>query len=316
MFQKRKYLQALNDSFQTEFTGSYEAAVENSWAPSMASIIQVSGRSNVIDMMVENLKIGFESGRGTRTDLKDVGFQIDVRRADGGFELEKADFLSLQNLERAAVRGAQASAMLGYEAKLFPQSVALQLLTEGTSRVCFDGKAFFATDHPNNYFTSAAGTYSNYETGKDLTTANVAAAVAQLRGRKMPNGTPRNLKPEILFHSTDLEARAWSAIDAQNVTVQSTTAIVTSRILAMFGLTPVCIPGLPAKWWGVSASNNAVSRVNKPLIIGELAPFSLTDYSDLTDAELRRRSVLEYTAEGFLQAQYGWPYLIHLCVET
>ena len=311
---KRKHFLALNDKFQAEFTGSYEAALENDWASSLASKIPVSGRNNVIEMMAENLKIGFESGRGTRVDLKSVGFELEVKRAEGGFELEKIAFKSAAAFEAAAERGTQASAMLGHEAQLFPQSLVLQLMTAGTSATCVDGQPFFSATHYNNFRDSSAGTYSNYSTNMALTADNVAAAIAQIRGRKMPNGTPRNLQPKFLFHSTDLEAAAWAATDAQVITVAGSGANINSRILAKYGIVPVAVPGINAKWWGIATANSAASKVNLPFFIGTLDEFSLTDYSDLTDAELRRRSVLEYTAEGFLQATYGWPYLIHLCV--
>ncbi len=71
--------------------------------------------------------------------------------------------------------------------------VAGLLEANGTS---WDGKAFFAGDHPVNVFDSSKGTYDNDITGAgtNSTAANLSLAKQYFRDIKAPNGKPLGLR--------------------------------------------------------------------------------------------------------------------------
>lgn len=57
---------------------------------------------------------------------------------------------------------------MGRSSEVFPDELLLPLLDSGTSNLCYDGKPFFATDHPaypNTDGTGAAVAVSNYNDG-------------------------------------------------------------------------------------------------------------------------------------------------------
>lgn len=60
--------------------------------------------------------------------------------------------------------------MMGHDAALHPDELVFELLRNGTTQLCYDGKPFFATDHPVGAENAAAGTASN----ADMTDADGA----------------------------------------------------------------------------------------------------------------------------------------------
>lgn len=91
----------------------------------------------------------------------------------------------------------------GELAAYFPEELAGAALNASFTAVCYDGKPFFATDHPTTTKAGKAGTFSNKGTVA-LSAANQAAAIASLgvgmkalRTMKNDQGRPvrvRNIK--------------------------------------------------------------------------------------------------------------------------
>jgi phage major head subunit gpT-like protein len=72
-----------------------------------------------------------------------------------------------------------------------PSGLLFNMLVNGTAGLCYDGKAFFAVDHPS-YFKDE--TYSNIKTGSGITAANIIAdynaVILVFRRMKKANGNP------------------------------------------------------------------------------------------------------------------------------
>ncbi len=85
------------------------------------------------------------------------------------------------------------AAMAAAAASILNQIIADAL---AANAVCWDGKTFFADDHPNNVFKTSAGTYDNDITGAGTTptAANLKIAKANFRKIKAPNGKPLGLR--------------------------------------------------------------------------------------------------------------------------
>ena len=94
--------------------------------------------------------------------------------------------------------------------------------TDGEGKTRWDGKAFFATDHPYNLFDTSVGTYSNLITGAgtDPTTANLALAMQNFDLMKAPNGKPLGLRMTHVFHPPSQRDK-WKRILEQDILVQT-----------------------------------------------------------------------------------------------
>lgn len=105
-----------------------------------------------------------------------------------------------------------ASAM-GEQAAKWPDDVVGEKLLENPE--CFDGKAFFASDHPVNLDDSTMGDYSNLETNFPLTLANYGAAKARMRSFKGADGRPIGSRGTLLVVPPSLEEKANTIINSQ-----------------------------------------------------------------------------------------------------
>lgn len=129
------------------------------------------------------------------------------------------------------------SSMIGNEMAYYPQRLAAQLIlngaaSDGTAK-CYDGKAFFAVDHPNNPYNTSAGTYCNWfhstasganpgglpiddSVTVDVALQNLGKAIATIAGFKMPNGVdPRFLTPKFIMAPPRMAPRLRELLGAK-----------------------------------------------------------------------------------------------------
>jgi phage major head subunit gpT-like protein len=135
--------------------------------------------------------------------------------------IEAPDFVGWTS-EPAALAAAAAS--------LANEIIATALEANAT---CWDGKAFFAGDHPYNVFKASVGTYDNDVTGAgtNLTAANLSIAKTNFRDIKGPNGKPLGLRMTHLLVPAALEETAKDLLE-QDMVIQaigSTFAAVDNR---------------------------------------------------------------------------------------
>jgi hypothetical protein len=87
---------------------------------------------------------------------------------------------------------------------------------------CWDGKAFFASDHPLNVFKPSTGTYDNDFTGAgtDPTLANLKLAKAAFRAIKGANGKPLGLRMTHVLAPAAQE-ETWKDLLEQDMVIQA-----------------------------------------------------------------------------------------------
>lgn len=105
-----------------------------------------------------------------------------------------------------------ASAM-GEQAAKWPDDLVGAKLLENP--VCFDGKAFFADDHPVNLDDSGAGTYDNLMAASPLNLANYGAAKTRMRQFKGADGRPIGSRGTLLVVPPSLEETAKTILNSQ-----------------------------------------------------------------------------------------------------
>jgi len=86
-----------------------------------------------------------------------------------------------------------------------PDELIFTLLGEGFTKKCYDGKNFFATDHPT--YEKSGGTQSNKGT-KKLSATSYAEARAQIMLTKGDNGKSLKIVPDLLVVAPQNEAVA------------------------------------------------------------------------------------------------------------
>ncbi len=105
------------------------------------------------------------------------------------------------------------ASMMGQQAAKWPDDVVAEKLLENP--VCFDGKAFFATDHPVNMDDSGAGTYQNYySTGKALNATNYGFAKKTMRSFTGADGRPIGARGKLLVVPPSLEETAMQILNS------------------------------------------------------------------------------------------------------
>lgn len=105
-----------------------------------------------------------------------------------------------------------ASAM-GEQAAKWPDDVVGAKLLENPE--AFDGKAFFANNHPINLDAPAMGTYSNLETAFPLTLANYGTAKQRMRTYKGADGRTVGAQGKLLVVAPSNEEKAKTILNSQ-----------------------------------------------------------------------------------------------------
>lgn len=108
---------------------------------------------------------------------------------------------------------APSASMMGQQAAKWPDDVLSTLILSNPT--AFDGKAFFADDHPVNLDDSTFGTYDNLETAFPLTATNFAAARARMRAFKGADGRAIGVRPNLLVVPPSLETKARTIVQSQ-----------------------------------------------------------------------------------------------------
>lgn len=98
--------------------------------------------------------------------------------------------------------------MIGQEAAQHPDELVFELLTGGFKEKCYDGKAFFAKDHP-----SGDAEFSN-ASDLELTRESFLAARAAVMSFCGDKGKALNIVPDLLVVSPKNEARAKEIVEA------------------------------------------------------------------------------------------------------
>lgn len=309
MIIQRDVFLKLNKSLQVEFQFSVAAAARNAWVSRLASETDGRGVEDVRAFLAEHSRL--RAGKGVAYfDLEFAHLHIAHQEVSGGFVVEDRDLVG----EHAEELLKSAVSALGESALLCKQSMVLDIINANAK--AYDGLPFFATGHFVNYKDAAAGVYDNDEAAKDLTDTNLAASIAKIEDRKMPDGTPRMLKARWLLHPPSLKKKAIDATGAEFLT-DGTSPIYAEKVRTKFGVVPVTVPGLAQVGgkdaWIVAADDGMGSPMSRPFGISTLLPARVTDFDGITAPHLARAQQLEVILSGDFTAYPGHPFLAHRC---
>lgn len=211
---------------------------------------------------------------------------------------------------------------------LFPQHKLAEALIANPA--CYDGKAFFATDHPllpgdpdsgawaNDLTGAASGDYPGAVpltgTAADANT-NLAKALAYIRGIKGPDGvTCLNLEPVALLGSPTIHRLALVAAKAQFIggTAGSTDI---SALVNDFGIDLVRAGELAGDASYYIACRQVGTEVGPWIWLNRETP-NVSYYGPMTDAQLARMDTFQWGVRGRGVVSPGRPHFMFRCQAT
>jgi phage major head subunit gpT-like protein len=283
-----------------------------------------STKKEILVWMLETARI-YPEGNGGNTRFDDMAattFAYENDNAGAGLRLTKNELEDNQWSQNPAMSpfdyARKWAEDISNAAMFYPQQAVMNLITNGTTNLGYDGVSFFNASHPVNP-NGGGGTYSNIITGVDIRNtagtqdglvaaqARFATALATVRQAKFLNGIPRYLKPTVILVPTALQFQAMQMVGAPQLGL-------TTNILTNLGIEVIVDPLLDVEptvyYLGVA---DMISDDLGPFIWSEREPFSMRSYTIYDDADLNRRDEFEWTMKGRNAAVYGHPYLFYRC---
>jgi len=231
-------------NLQTGYSAIYQqgwGAVDPQLEP-LATPVPSSARTNTFGFLLNLLKMRKWDGPRLINNLK-----------TGAYLLENEPYELTVGVDRRDIRddlmGIYNSRFndMGRAAKLWPDQTLNTALQAGTTRLGFDGVAFFSTAHPLN----PAGNQSNNFTTTALSSANFATVRAAMASYTGQDGEILGVQPNTLIVPPQLE-------DTANTIVTAAVGVSGSTNVQRGQARVVVVPRLanqPTTWYVVDDSN-------------------------------------------------------------
>lgn len=238
-----------------------------------------------------------------------IGEKVIKRLEAHGYTLKNDDYESTIAIHKNEIEDGDLVgiptlfAAMGEEAKNFPQDLVFEALTTGFKNKCYDGKAFYSTDHPVG--DKKGGTFSNKLT-KKLSWASLAeaeasfgAAVQMMTSLKDENGRSLKITPTLLVVPPTLETTANSLMTVSKF-ADGTENIYKGKVEVLVDATLET----DTEWHLL-----ATKKVIKPIIFQNRKKPELMAKTDITSDEVFKRGEYWFGVEARGAAGYGLPHL-------
>lgn len=332
----QEYLLGVEDSMQTLSENAYQGAVRRAWWPLIMKHRETMGGRTFLNWLLSTARI-HDAGQGGRMTFESMAHaftEIEVRTGESGLSITRSQLEdSMAGDEgREGVNVALAWAeQIGAAIAYWPQKHAAQILRRGHLAAsaggfdAYDGKPFFATDHPVNPYDDRVGTYSNIIAGKPIDASvgfgealdNWGEVLAHIGAIKMPHGEDfRCLRPRAILAPPKLMPRAQriSGLSAVPPVAPDATMVEVADAVNVAGFTlPVhCseLSGFEDETTYFVACEQVDSSELGALVYLEREPFEITYYGPEGSAELSRRDTLEWHVNGRNRIAAGHPFLL------
>lgn len=306
------------------------------WYDRCTKIMSSGARREIVTWALNTAQLE-DQGQGGNIAYDDMVLletEFTPKDAGKGLQLRRKQFEDLDG--NGVDLAAEWAAQMGAQHAYWPQKQMTTLLKNGhaATSLGYDGKPFFATDHPLNPFAPEVGTYSNLFTGvpidvsvtADVALANLSTVFSNIASIKMPNGSdPRRLRPAGILASPKLFPRAvqltQAKVIAQAAAAGGGGADVEALIRALGYGQPICADEFAGyetdTTYFVIAEQIASSQLGG-LVYVDREPFSVRYYtgrggSTGVDAILDRADMLEWHTSGRNIGGYGHPFVIFKC---
>lgn len=316
----------------------YDTLNSDTWWTKVASRSTTTSRIDRLVWLLSTAKIerpnaSHGGGQAIFDDIVSQYQEIEVESAVAGLRLSEDQtediWGGIPGGEAFAIGDRWARDVTKYGVYWPQEELAKAILANPTG---YDGKTFFATDHPVNPFDVGVGTFANHFTGVasgaypgalpingdlDVAIDNIAKAIAYVGDIKMPSGTaPRRLKIGGLIVPPRLAKRAVELTQAKFIETNGGTQDVEGVVRYMGLGQPIVANELGAAFGG---SDTACYLAVKEITSGDIGaftyverkPFTMNFHSGATSAELARMDELQYVFKGRNVIAPGHPYKLY-----
>lgn len=345
------FLMDLESRMQVISEREYSRLTSNLWWKMVTKTRTSGAKRDVLLWLLSTAQIrptGSKGGNVAFEDLVSVYTEIETSHAGDGLKLHNDQLTDTDGngMQLAAEWSAQIGAYMGY----WPQKETARflkfahLLAGAGGFTGYDGKAFFATDHPVNPFLASAGTYANLLTGApvaasgntpyypgtcpidesvsvDVALQNLSKIMAYVSSYRMPNGEdPRFLRPRGILCPPRLFPRAVQLTNAKFIAQAATGGAAVGDVEALIKSLGYAMPvqadelsGFESDTTFFVVAEQIMSTELGGVIYTEREPFSIGYYGVQTEAELSRRREHEWLVDGRNSIAPGHPYLLIKC---
>jgi phage major head subunit gpT-like protein len=202
--------------------------------------------------------------------------------------------------------------MLGMQAAKFPDRQCALLLKNGHTAAaaykCYDGKPFFATDHPKSVNGQVSGTFSNYRTSLALTPANFNTAYAAMQAFPGPDGevmgiTATRLSVPPALRATALEIADNAALIIGNAGGTAAASNVNAGLVEVEVIPELA--GADTTWY-----LGCHSWPIQPLIVQVRQMPGFDEIAGLQSEHCKLKKELLYGSDGRFAFGYSFPHLM------
>ena len=308
------------------------AAKENLWWSKVAKVRPSSSKREIVTWLLSTAQIEGQ-GKGGNMSFEDmVALYTEFTSEDSGngLKIRRQQFEDLDGngVDLATQWARDTASQMSY----WPQKQVAKAIKAGETAKGYDGKNFFASDHPLNPKDASSDVYSNLFTSVgingnvDTALANLQTIFAKIASIKMPNGEdPRFLKPAGILCGPKLYPRAVQLTSAKFIAQVAGSGAGSGDVEALiasmgFGM-PISVPELvdfeSDTTFFVIAEQAASSQLGA-LTYVEREPYKITYYTGQgggtgADAVLDRAQELEWHNHGRNVVGYGHPFLLFKC---
>jgi phage major head subunit gpT-like protein len=325
----------------------YARFASHLWWNQVAKVRPMTGKRDIIMWLLSTAMIKDQGDGGNIRfdDLVSKSTEIENFYAGTGLKLNRAKLEDTDGggMDLAAQWSTDIGAYMGY----WPQKQVVHALKNGHTAALYtgyDGKAFFATDHPHNPFRANSGTYANLLTGSpvsgsgntpyypgavpiddsqdtDDALANLGALFSYIASIRMPNGEdPRFLRPRLLLVPPRMFPRAVQLTSAKFLAQVAGSGAGSGDVEALIKALGFATPTMVDELAGFESDTTfyvACEQVSSSqlgaLVYGLREPFRINYYGVQDQVQLDRMQELEWHCLGRNVCRPGHPYLLFKC---
>ena len=290
-------LRSIQRGFRTDFDAAFAKTIAP-WYTQVAMEIPSSSSENVIAWMNQLPRFREWVGSRILNDIATSEYTLKNKKYESSF---KVPMDAIEDDTFGVYR--PIAQEMGRQAARWPDDLIADALLNGTTRLCYDGQAFFSTSHPVDPADPASAVYSNYySSGKALQAdgVNFTAVRAAMISLKGVDGRPLGIMPDLLVVPPSLEIIAKTIVSATLTTNGGTNVLQSlARVLV--------IPELeanPTEWYLLDTT-----RGIKPFVFQLRRAPRFTPRTNVSDDNVAYLQELHFLADCRGASGYSLPFL-------
>lgn len=336
--------------FVADFESNMQAIVEdeyarfqdpaNTWWDLVARVRPSQTKRELLAWLLSTAQLHDQGEKGGRFRYQDpimLETEFTNRTAGAALQISRQQFEDIDGNGIDGGEGINAGTKwagdMGAQFGYWPQLKVAELLKNGETGECYDGRPFFDTAHLTNGRDTRNGTFSNLLVGAgyridsgvtlDQAAINLAAVYKAIRSIKMPNGDQvRMLRPAGILCGPAMYPRVSQLLDAKFLAVAAASgggsADFAGYVSRMgYGKATEGPEFVEAEYdtsYFVVVEQIGASQLGG-IVYVDREPFSIRYYTGRgggagVDAILDRLDLLDWHASGRNVAGYGHPYLL------